>query len=220
LVLGSDYLKEYYGLEPAFHVEGYLQTEDVPKLRDENRRKLLAWLEQPDHHGAVFTLRPSMPPEGFFDTPEAEIGLKVVELEGLPLVGHGGLAWYAEENDSDVGALIKPSPIHVLSAIRRSLGDPLVESIELSAEIALNGIVANGWRSLGGAQVYAFEDSIGGFRSAQNARDVLNEHGICIHLKLIGISDSSTKVKALEEGGATEVYQDLNEALEHLLNMD
>jgi hypothetical protein len=217
LVIGSHLFSECYGLEASFNVDGYLQTGDIPTLNHEMHSRLLAWLKHPDQYAAVFTLRPSKAPKGFFDTPEAEMGLKVVDLENLPLVGHGGLVWFAEHSGVSLDSLIKPSPVHVLAAIRHSLGNTLEEALSVSSDIVLKGKVDGGWQKLDGGVIYAFEDTVTGFQSAQSAQKVLSETGIMIDLRLMGVSASTTKQQALEEGGAAQVFDDLNQALNSVL---
>jgi len=219
LVLGSYLFSECYGLEASFNVDGYLQTGDIPTLNHEIHSRLIAWLKHPDQVAAVFTLRPSKAPKGTFDTPEAEMGLRAVDLEYLPLVGHGGLVWFAEQSGVNLDYLIKPSPVHVLAAIRHSLGDTLEEAILVSSDIALKGKVDGGWQKLDGAVVYAFEDSVIGFQSAQSAEKVLAETGIMIDLRLMGVSASPIKQQALEGGGAMQVFEDLNKALDAVFKM-
>jgi hypothetical protein len=213
LVLGNQFFKAYYGLEPSFNAEGYLQTEDIPSLHCEMHEALVKWLDHPDHFVAVFTLRPSKPSGDVFDTPEAEMGLQVVDLEDLPLVGHGSIAWLAEKSRVEAEDLIKPSPVHVLAALRHALGEPLEEALVGSADLVLNGKIDAFWPILDGAEIYAFEDSVTGFQSALSAQRVLSELGIQLDLRLIGISDSRTKQVALEVAGATHVFEDLNQAL-------
>lgn len=220
LVLGSQFFKAYYDLEPSFHAEGYLQTEDIPSLHREMHEALVSWLRHPDHYVAVFTLRPSQPPGESFDTPEAEMGLQVVDLEGLPVVGHGSFVWLSEKSDVEVEELIKPSPMHVLAAMRHALGDPLEEALLGSAELVLQGKTDSIWRALDGADVYTFEDSVTGFQSARSAESVLSEMGIHLNLRLMGISHSQTKRVALERAGATQVFEDLNQALAEVFKAD
>ncbi len=128
-VLGSEVFETTYGLPSYLQVDGYLLIDDEPAMTREMRNRLLDWLEDPEHKAGIFTNRPSSPPQDYFDTPEAELGLKAVDLEGLPLVGRGGLAWLAEGRGMDSDALLKPSPVHVLAALSHVLGHSLEEAL-------------------------------------------------------------------------------------------
>jgi hypothetical protein len=216
-VLGSKVFETSYGLPSYLNVDGYLLIDDEPAITHEMHNRLLDWLEEPVHKAAVFTNRPSKPPQDLFDTPEAELGLKAIDLGGLPLVGRGGLAWLAEGRGMDSEALLKPSPVHVLAALSHVLGHSLAEALLHSASLALDHHVDLIWGNLDGADVYVIEDSIKGFHSGQHAKDLLSGAGISINLHLIGISPSSGKQQALVSSGAQQVFEDINSALSKLL---
>jgi len=216
-VLGSVVFETSYALPPYLHVAGYLLKDDEPALTRQMHNRLVEWLRSPGRRAAVFTNRPSQPPHGYFDTPEAELGLRAIDLDGLPLVGHGGLAWLAEARGMDSETLLKPSPIHVLAALAHILGKTSEEALMLSAALALDKCVDLLWGDLHEADVYVIEDSIKGFHSAQRAKELLMAAGVQIRLHLIGISSISNKRQALHAAGAQHVYEDINAALGKIL---
>jgi phosphoglycolate phosphatase-like HAD superfamily hydrolase len=216
-VLGSDIFNTFYGLQPYMQVEGYLLFDDESTLSPKMHSQLLDWLKEPEQVVAIFTNRPSKPPPGYFDTPEAELGLKALKLEGLPLVGRGSMAWLAERRGMDPEALLKPSAVHVLAGLAHASRLSLQESLELSASLALEGQVDLIWQNLAGADVYVIEDSIKGLHSGKRARDLLLDVGIRIDLHLIGVSKSINKQQALRAAGAQQVFEDVNAVLEMIL---
>lgn len=215
LVLGSQVFHTIYSLEPFQVTKSYLLTYDRPALSQETRDQLLAWSAQPDHTSVVFTNRPSQSPPGFFGTPEAELGMKMLGLEKLPFVGRGCLAWLAEAREVDPDTLLKPSAVHSLTALRRALDDPLEEALDLSIALVLDKETDSSWQALREATVYVFEDSIKGLRSALAAQEALSLAGVTIQLHLVGVSTSPTKRLALEIAGA-QVFSDITSALHTL----
>jgi phosphoglycolate phosphatase-like HAD superfamily hydrolase len=216
-VLGSDIFNTFYGLQPYLQVEGYLLVDDESTLSLKMHSQLLDWLNEPEHVVAIFTNRPSKPLQGYIDTPEAELGLKAIGLEGLPLVGHGGLAWLAERRGMVSEALLKPSAVHVLAGLAHASGLSLQESLELSASLALEGREDLIWQNLEGSDVYVIEDSIKGLHSGKSARELLLDMGIRINLHLVGVSKSINKQQALKAAGAQQVFEDINAVLEMIL---
>ena len=215
LVLGGQVFHTIYGLEPYQSTESYLLTQDRPALSLKTCDQLLTWSAQPNHASAVFTNRPSQSTQGHFDTPEAELGMKLLGLEELPLVGRGSLAWLAEARGLEPDTLLKPSAVHTLTALRRALDDPLEESLHLSIALVLDRKTDSSWQTLQEATVYVFEDSTKGLRSAHAAQEALSFAGITIQLHLVGVSTSPTKRLALKTAGA-QVFSDITSALHPL----
>lgn len=212
LALGERAFRQAYGREPFFHCEGMLFSEDRPSLMDAQRDRLRAWIGAPGHRAAVFTNRPSEAPRGFFDTPEAEIGLHVVGLEELPVIGHGGLSWLGDRLGLSYGSLLKPSPVHILAALQRALGAPLETALLRAAELAMESKGETAWRPLEGAEVSVFEDAAKGIRSAQDAAARLVELGVRVSLQAYGVTTSPPKARALEGVGG-HVFPTLQAAL-------
>jgi phosphoglycolate phosphatase-like HAD superfamily hydrolase len=212
LVLGGRPFREAYGLEPYFDRKGMLVTEDRPALTGPQTDQLRAWMRAPGQRAAVFTNRPSEAPQGFFDTPEAEIGLQVVGLEDLPVIGHGGLTWLGARLGLSYGALLKPSPVHILAALQRTLGAGQELALLRAAALALEGNDGGVWEALDGAEVSVFEDAAKGIRSAVGAAALLSRIDRGIRLRSYGVSGSPPKALALRGAGA-RVFPTLQAAL-------
>jgi len=173
---------------------------------------LLAWLEVPDHHAAVFTNRPSRAPQGSTGAPEAELGLELTELEMLPVVGRGGLAWLEEQRGLAPDALLKPSATHALVALRQAIGDSPRVALQAAAALVLDQKGDPGWGLLTDAEITVFEDSVKGYESVAGALACLVDIGVSMQAILLGVTQSLPKRQALEAAQA-EVFPGLAEAL-------
>ncbi|MFQ5942646.1 MAG: hypothetical protein ACE5JF_03735 [Anaerolineales bacterium] len=211
-VMGSDLYSQAYGLPPHLNCTGYLTTRDRPLLSVDAQKGLRSWLVQPGHHAAVFTKRPSGGPNESMGTHEAELALKVINLEQLPIVGIGELAWLAAKRGEDGEAFLKPSSVHALAALRIAIGSPLKTSLRAAATLELDGQADAGWRELDSAEIYVFEDSADGLLSARSAQAALHQAGIDVEIALCGISASPLKRLALEPI-SNELFPNLEYAL-------
>jgi len=213
LVLGGDAFRSTYGIEPCIGGEGFIHRYDRPLLSSDTAAKLRSWLGQEDHAAAVFTNRPSAAPDGSRGwPPEAEMGLQAAGLEGIPIAGLGGMQWLAKNRGLEPEALIKPSPVHALSALRIAIGTPLNSALEGALDLESGGRRNPAWAQVHGAQVTVFEDSARGLLSASGAQDKLAEVGVELHLSLMGIARGAEKKAALHSAGG-RVYASTDEAL-------
>jgi phosphoglycolate phosphatase-like HAD superfamily hydrolase len=211
LALGSLVFQQTYHMEPYLHCPSYLFEYDQSLLTPAHQAHLLAWLDQPDHAAVIFTNRPSAAPDGFFDTPEAELGREAVGLERVPIIGAGGAGWLAEQHGLDYEAYLKPSMVHALSALAvPNMGDQ--QDAFLAAHKLASGESQAGFEHLHGARVFVFEDSVKGMRSAQDAKALLAKYGINIDLVLLGISPEGPKRDRLRAYGV-DVYDEISSAL-------
>lgn len=202
LILGTSEFNQTYNLEPYFDTESYLSKYDRPTLSPEQRALLIEWLQFPGHIGVILTNRPSSAPLGYFCTPEAEIGARLVGLEALPIAGFGGLTWLSHSRGQDQEAFIKPSPVHALTALRLALGDTQVEALRTAASLADDNKRDPSWQQLQNAQVTIFEDTTGGLESLLAASDCLQVVDIHLETQLFGISVNQQKRISLESTGA------------------
>ena len=212
LVLGSQVFRDTYGMKPFLPSRGSLLAHDRPMLPAAARERLLGWLKHPDHYAAVFTNRPSQGPQGAIEAPEAELGLAAAELELLPLVGRGGLAWLAEQRGLAPDMLLKPSAAHALAALRQATGEPLEAALQAAAALSLDEQSDSGWRAFAGAEIIVFEDSVKGLHSVGAAQRRLARLGVTFRPVLVGVTQSPRKRRGLEAAGA-QVFSDLEQAL-------
>jgi phosphoglycolate phosphatase-like HAD superfamily hydrolase len=213
LVLGSQEFSRVYGFQTELNCESYLLKYDRSYLPDDTAAELHAWLAQPEHAAAIITSRPSIPPAGVFSTPEAELGAKLVGLEGIPILGWGGMCWLGLQTHVNPQSFLKPSPVHALAGMRIAMGEPQETALTETADLVENGIAGAEWEKLQGADVYVFEDTPGGVRSLQGAAKVLGRLDVAIKVRCFGIAHQPIKVKALETCGA-KVFSSLRDALE------
>lgn len=215
LNLGSERYQALYQLAPQLQTESFLSTCDRPMLNASERQALRAWIARPNHAFAIFTNRPSSGPDGTNGAPEAEIGVACAGLDGLPIVGMGDLGWLANQRGMESHSMLKPSPIHVLTAMQLALGASLPDALMDAAGLALDGRLGSCWSVLEGARVVAVEDASKGVRSAAAAAAVLRKHGLHLRLTLLGIPDHPEKARALRDAGAA-IVTDVHQALDHL----
>ena len=212
LVLGSDVFAQTYQRPAVLNTPSYLHNFDVPLAPPETVGAIQHWLKDPAHAAAIFTSRPSQPLPGVFSTPEAEMGATLVGLQDLPIIGLGSLLWLSQQRRAGPQAFVKPSPVHVLSALLLALDYPPVTCLQEAAALALDGAASPLWKSLQGAQVAVFDNSPAGLGSAAAARDCLAAAGIFASWELFGIASDSQKVAALQALGA-QTCPDLTQAL-------
>ena len=215
LVLGSQVYAQSYALPAVLDSPSYLSLYDRPLLTPQRAQELIQWLERGDHRGAIFTGRPSQPLPGVFSTPEAELGVTLVGLERLPILGLGGLLWLSKQRQAGAQAYVKPSPVHVLSALLLALDVPMQSCLQEAANLALEGRANSLWKRLKDTRVLVFDDSPAGLESAKSAAACLDAAGINLQIQLIGIASEAAKVEALRRTGA-ETYPTLARALASL----
>jgi hypothetical protein len=141
-----------------------------------------------------------MTPNDDLSPPEAELGIKSVDLGFLPFVGSGLLAWFAKKflNLPDY-TLAKPNPVHALAVLQRCLGREPIDALQISAALWQGKGNRSDWEALDGGRIVIFEDSVKGFISGQESSRLLEALGLNINLKLIGVSNNSIKLHALKQ---------------------
>jgi len=212
LILGSLEFKRTYNLESFFNTASYLSKYDLPTLSLKQNALLIEWLQHPSHRGVILTNRPSRAPQGYFCTPEAEIGAQLVGLNHLPIAGFGGLIWLSDTHGLGQEVYIKPSPVHALTALRLALGDSQEDALETAAALAVGNQLDPTWQHLQDAQVSVFEDTTGGLESLLAASTFLQAFDIRFEIQLFGISSNDQKRISLESVGAY-LYPKLSSAL-------
>ena len=211
-ILGSLEFSQTYNCASQLNTESIPQKYNQAALTSANLDKLIAWLKFNHHQAAIFTNRPSKPPDGIlrmFSTPEAELGAASIGLQQLPIIGAGSLVWLAEQKSQPAQAYIKPNPVHALAALQAAIGKPIPMALNLANDLANgSGDIAE-WVPIKDSKIMAFEDSAGGLVSAKKAVQILDQNNIYTDLQLIGVSDQPTKVKPLAQI-ADQVITDIN----------
>jgi hypothetical protein len=200
LVLGSQLFQEIYGLTPQFSVESYLSSYDISLMTSNQRAAFFDWLNNPNHFAGILTNRQSSSPDGFISAPEAELGARMIGFEGLPYIGSGILTWFATQFvNLPAHTLLKPNPVHTLALLQLCLGRNTMEALQSAAELWQGKGDRADWQNLDGANIIIFEDSIKGFISGQKALHLLDQIGLHVELKLIGVSDNPIKLSVLDQ---------------------
>jgi hypothetical protein len=222
-VLGDKHFAATYGMQTAFAAESALLTQDQALLDDARREHLLDLLADPTWGAAVFTARPSLPPQGaplgdadpLTFPPEGDLAVERIGLDGrLTVIAGGRLTWLAARHGKGAAAYIKPSPVHALAAIGAASGGEEVASLEAAATLYEEGRLSGPLAELAGRQieVIVFEDGMGGIHATHRAGELLREAGIDVQTRAIGVTIDPTKREALVP--ITErIVGDINTAL-------
>jgi hypothetical protein len=220
LILGSKVYSKTYQKPSRLNQDSYLLQFDRNKLAVDLSEKIRRRRMNSSFGAAVMTNRPSSGPPGFAGAPDAQMGIELVGLSGIPVIGYGEILWLAEHTGSSSGTLNKPSWVHALAAILTGSGWELDQSLEfvsnlyLQTQSALPGDLAY----LNDSTIIVFEDTPAGIVAVQKAGDLLDGLGVKVQIHKIGISAEETKRNALVAEGA-QVFEDINSALASLGNL-
>jgi hypothetical protein len=202
--LGSQVFSETYDLPAEVETESFLLTHDRSNINDEIRAKL----RQTDIYLAALTARPSAPPREvntshFGYAPESEIALELVGLADIPLIGFGKLEYLAAQQKLDVGALIKPSPVHALAATAAALTGSEWAGLQSAGDWAQTGQLKGVFEDLPRTfELFVVEDTLGGIRSTQAAGEILRQAGFDVTVHALGLTSGSVaKVDAFTKAG-------------------
>ena len=171
-------------------------TQDTRVMTDAKLAEFQTWLADPDHKAGILTNRPCKTPPGYLSSPEAEIGAQFVGLPGLPLMGSGTLAWFAETQlHVPDHLLFKPHPLHALGLLQLILGQSVEDSLQIANDLLEGRGDRTDWETLDGARVTVIEDTFKGLACGLASQKALAKIDIPIHLQLIGISKTSRKAR-------------------------
>lgn len=213
--LGSELFAELYNLPATQDSHSYLLEMDTALIDREHIQHLLSWQAAAQHHAVIFSNRPATPPDGYFDSPEANLGAQLLGIEELPMVTSGAAIWFEHELHQPRTNFNKPAAIHALTALQHALGIDLPASIRNAVKLTLNNQADAVWSDLADSNVYVFEDSYKGIISVLDAVALLESHGINIDVHPIGISPNPSKAGSLQRTGA-RVFENINQALDTL----
>jgi hypothetical protein len=218
LVLGSALFEQHYGLPAEIDSPSMLETMDVPLIDDRSRDIIMS------NPASVYTARPSLPPAGtpgLYQTPEAEIAVRQLKLDGIPLMGLGPMQWLVDRFGGGLWDYAKPAPVQPVAAMLAATGVPAGEAA-LAAYATLRVFrddhggapseIASAIESLGGATVIVLEDNAGGVRAAREAAAALAERSAVVEVIGYGVAKDDAKRSALAEI-CDRVFDDVNQAL-------
>ncbi|HNT54485.1 MAG TPA: hypothetical protein PKG95_07220 [Anaerolineaceae bacterium] len=229
-VLGSRIYAQVYGQASPLNCRAYLGTYDRSLLLKSFQAKIIAAQSAGQLQGAIYTARPSLLPADLAAVlpgyaPEAEMAQVLAGLEGLPLVGYGGLRHLSERLGLHPDRLVKPSAAQALAAVGAALGAPVWQALRWAyAFLArtepdlppLPGDPPAEIRLPDALTIHVFEDSPIGILAARRAVEILADVGYTVRLRAWGIATHPAKIQALTAVGAA-VHPDINAALGRVL---
>jgi hypothetical protein len=203
--LGKDY-ERTYGLPCIIDTESTILKYDRPELT-----------EYLPENSILFTSRPSKPPSdvpplpGY--APEAELGVKLLNLSYLPVVGYGHMHWLAEVTGGEADSFLKPSPVHTLACL--SIAASAESASQTDSLLAAEATLRDEWkpplaelRNRAG-RVTVFEDSAASIIGVREAVKMLGPGWECV---AVGVASGGVKYDALTKV-ADRVYPSIDEAV-------
>ena len=204
--LGSETYTQTYALPAEFETESLLLARDKPNL-DKAARTQIA---QSGFPLAAFTARPSLPPRevsapGIGYAPEAEMALKLLGLQHLPLAAFGKLEYLASQHQLDPQTLVKPSPFHALAGCLAAWTRQELPSLQAAytwfAAAAIDGLFGTLPRSF---ELVVIEDTLSGVRSARAAGEILQKAGFEAVIRPLGLTNGvAAKASAFASAGVS-----------------
>lgn len=210
-VLGSPRFEQHYGVPADVETQSMLEQMDVPLIDDCSRETIYA------HASAIYTARPSLPPEGnagLYQTPEAEIAMVQLRLDPqhVPVMGLGPMQWLVDRCGGGMWDYAKPALTQPIAAMLAAIGVP-VKDATMMAYDAVKGVgLFQGVRPLHDNTVVVFEDNAGGVRAAKQVAQLLAQHDI--HVNVIGYGIAKDEAKRAALGAVCDaLFEDVNAAL-------
>ncbi len=222
LVIGSGGVAKTYGVAPSFEARPYLLEHDVAELSPEIAARLRDAADSGRIAAAIYTARPSLPPNGSGASPngyspEAELAQELVGLTDWPLIGLGQLQWLAARYGAQTAQIVKPSPVQALAAMGAAVG-PETAALEAAWDFHITGELRGPLADLGATTVHVFEDTVGGMRGVRGAVELLHAAGVDIRWQPYGITPATgAKAEAMAAQGIP-TYRSVNDAV--LLGLD
>ncbi|GAP14964.1 hypothetical protein LARV_02744 [Longilinea arvoryzae] len=222
LELGSQVFSETYHLPADCETEGLLVTRDISLIPADVAADLLRKRKKGEIEMSAISARPSRPDGLFSDpehsySPEAELGLRVAGLSGIPCIGFGELVWLAEKVHTEADSLLKPNRIHALAGMAAASGLDSLSAMQAAYDLDQAGSQESISLIFGTAQrpveVHIFEDTPVGVLAAKSAVEYLNELGILASFHAWGITENVDKCAALTDAGAV-VFSSIRDAIE------
>lgn len=218
---GSVIFEKTSGIKSKLDCDPFLQKYDQPCLAESYRASLMKAYQSKELNCVICTARPSLPPKNApLDTkpyfPEAEMGRQAIGLPDFPLVGWGGMQSLGIFTGRNPSEFLKPQPVQTLAAICMALGMDYWDSLLLAYQICHLNKDQNLGESLRifpeEMNLTIFEDLQNGLIAGKKVKEVLENLGVKINLRLYGITHIHEKAKSLSAIGAT-VVETVNDAV-------
>jgi hypothetical protein len=221
LVIGSEGVRETYGVVPDFKSPAYLHEYDRPLLTSSVRERLRTGISRGTIRIALYTARPSLPPadarpapasqNGY--SPEAELAQKLLELDAFPLIGLGRMHWLAQQIGQRGAQLVKPSPVQALAAIGAAWSGQETSALQAALTLHQRGRLCPPLTELNAVTAHIFEDSPSSIEAVRNAVERLQAAGVTITWRPHGIAPpDGPKAQAMAAKGVP-TYPSVNEAI-------
>ncbi len=221
IILGSKLFEQHYGLPATMSAPSLLEELDVPLLDDHSREVILK------NRSCIYTARPSLPP-GHRDgnqhsqpraeavhPPEAEIALRQLKLESLPMIALGHVQWLADLHDERVYDLTKPGPVQALAAFLAAAGIGEQASLHAAYSLWKSNRLDGVYNPINGEVVYVLEDNAVGVKACHTAAAMLRGHGFNLSVHGLGISTAPVKRAALAPY-CSALFDSVNDAVRYL----
>jgi hypothetical protein len=203
--LGSQAFAQTYQLKPDVETSGFLLEYDQPLISQGLSNTLIQHYQSRDLSLCAYTMRPSLPPRqaevdpnGY--SPEAEMALNLVHLDGIPLIGYGRIQYLAERTGRPAEEMLKPSPVQAIAAILAALTGDELAGLQAALRIYLGEPLESDVPDYDGElSVHVFEDSAGGIEAMQTAGEILTHCGMSIKIYPHGISNNPEKEAPLQK---------------------
>ena len=218
LVIGSQGVNQTYDVDPDFESVAYLREYDRPLLTAETRARLHEAVERKSIRIALYTARPSLPPDGANATandysPEAELAQSLVGLDDYPLIGLGRVHWLAQKVGQRGDHLVKPSPVQALAAIGAAWSGQEAAALEAALALHQDSDLRPPLADIKPTTVHIFEDSPGGIDAVRHAVEALQAAGLDVACQPHGITPADSPKAAAMAARGIPIYPSINEAI-------
>jgi hypothetical protein len=218
MVIGSQGVRQTYGVAADFESAAYLQAHDRALLAADVRARLHRCVADGSVRIALYTARPSLPPadadvttDGY--SPEAEMARSLVKMDAYPLIGLGRMHWLARRENERVEHLVKPSPVQALAAIGAAWSGQEANALEAALVLHRDGELRPPLANLDAATVHVCEDSPGGIDAVNHAVDALQAVGLDIAWQPHGITPAAGPKAEAMATRSVPTYRSINEAI-------
>ena len=224
-IVGSRSYAETYQVPPRFDLPSLLLSEDRPLLKSGHKLLLDTWQRSGLAKTCVYTARLSQAPLDRINglnkligySPEAELAIDLVQMQGYPLIASGQMMWLAEQVQQPIESMTKPAPVQALAAIGAAISNDQPAALHAAYALQSTGKLIKPLAELikQSVEVWVVEDAMLGLQAARGAIDLLQQKSIAAHLHPIGIATGGPKAAVLQSL-CDIVLPDVNAAIDHI----